>query len=104
MYQVIDDLNLYIKAEEEYHIVEPVYKITEKNYRMLLKNNSIIINNILVGINTYEHVKNYIKDKFIDSLENISFESEKDQKSYYEFLGQEYVDIPSPYKYIIAGT
>ena len=103
MYHVTDDIDLYMKSEDKYSIIEAVFKITEKNYDVLLKNNSLIVNNILVGINTYEHVKSYLKDKFIDSLENVSFESEEDQKSYYELLGQEYIDIPSPYRYKIMS-
>jgi len=93
IYQVIDNIDMYMKAAGSYNFITPVIKLTENNSEQIIKNN---FNDIpmLVGDGIYELVKDFLISSYKENPEYIAFKKENDMQDFYSEIGLEAIRFP----------
>jgi hypothetical protein len=96
LFHVLDRLQTYIAARQEYDIITPIFRVTPDNWHDLEHINNYE-DNVLIARGSFSLIRSIIK-KFADSPESVTFEEYEEQKKFYQMIGQEFMQLPFQFK------
>lgn len=99
-YQVFEDPESFIFANERYVFVEPVLKLTCDNYSTSLDLLDEAPENILIARGVYNKVKKYLIKTYSDYVENVAFEDKAEHEDFYRSMQHEYVNLPFDFRVV----
>ncbi len=100
IFQLFNALTPFLEALKQYHCINPMLKVTQHNIDSLQKKKFAYPFPVVIARGLSPRCIKWIKEKYADSIELLSFEDEADQKYVYEALGIEYSKVMD-YKTII---
>ena len=96
-YQVIDDFGVFKKAHASYKLIEPVIRLGVRNLE-LLAGSGLEECNVLVPEGVYGYARDYLVSSYSDIPEMVAFETETEQKAFYDDIGFDHLSFPYSFR------
>ncbi len=93
-YQVMENVQAYNQARDEYDIITPVFRVTRENSSSLAGNDGTNMENIVIGKGTLGTVMGLLLEWSATGDVLIGFETEEEQEAFYRETRQEYIKWP----------
>ncbi len=95
-YQVQLDLDIFMKCNSLYSLIEPVFQVNSENSKAFgIIKDSV---NVLVSNGSFPIVKENIIERYSEAPELVAFENEDEQSEFYRLIGYEHIELPYSFK------